>query len=158
MVPADADCDDRGFLTPERVRGLFDRAVEHFNAARFFESHEDWETVWLEAEGRHRLWLQGLIQFAAALHHVDHGTASGLVKLVRSAQEKLSGYGGETHGLDVARLTADVAIWSAFAAVVAAGAPKRGPQTPAFPRLAYVAGHEPLPLPPESDGDDHAAS
>ena len=141
--------DAAGFLTPERVRGLFDRAVEHFNAGRFFESHEDWETIWHEAEGAHRLWLQGLIQVAAGFHHVLHGTSSGFSKLMRSAAEKTAGYAGETHGLDGARLAADLAPWFAVGARVAAGAPMGGPDRPPFPTLTYRDGVVPAPLPPD---------
>lgn len=150
----DAGRDAAGFLTPERVRGLFDRAVVYFNARQFFESHEDWETIWHECEGAHRLWVQGLIQLAAAFHHVDHGTASGLVKLLRTAREKLAGPTGETHGLDVARLARDLSPWFAFGERVAAGAAKRGPDTPPFPTLVYVPGVEPAPLPPDPGTDD----
>ena len=96
--------DLQGFLTPERVRGHFDRAVAYWNAGAFFEAHEDWEALWQEAEGGHRTWLQGLIQWAAAFHHVERGTSSGFVKLARSAAQKLAGYAGDTHGIDVAAL------------------------------------------------------
>lgn len=147
--PEDDGRDADGFLTPARVRGLFDRAVVHFNATRFFESHEDWETIWHECDGAHRLFVQGLIQLAAAFHHVDHGTASGLVKLLRSSCEKLAAPTPETHGLDVARLAADLVPWWAFGDRVAAGAAKRGPLTPSFPTLRYVEGRVPTPLPPE---------
>ena len=95
-----------GFLTAEAARGLFDRAVAHWNAGRYFESHEDWETLWHEAEGARRAWLQGLIQFAAAFHHFGRGGASGFSKLVRSAAERAGGYAGDTAGIDFAALWA----------------------------------------------------
>ncbi|MFO0932882.1 MAG: DUF309 domain-containing protein [Planctomycetota bacterium] len=154
VSPDDEGRDADGFLTPARVRGLFDRAVVHFNATRFFESHEDWETIWHECEGAHRLFVQGLIQLAAAFHHVDHGTASGLVKLLRSSCEKLAAPTSETHGLDVARLAADLVPWWAFGERVATGAAKRGPLTPPFPTLRYVEGRVPAPLPPEPHDDE----
>lgn len=137
--------DAQGFLTPERARGLFDRAVAHWNAGAYFESHEDWETLWQEAEGAHRAWLQGLIQWAAALHHVKQGTASGFTKLARSATQKTAGYGGDTHGIDFAGLDAALEPWRAHAERVAAGAPLRE-RTPDFPRIAYRPGIEPAPL------------
>ena len=52
---------------------LFDRAVAHWNAHGFHAAHEDWETLWNDAEGGRRAWLQGLIQYAAALFHFDRG-------------------------------------------------------------------------------------
>jgi uncharacterized protein len=136
-----------GFLPPERVRGLFDRAVVHFNERRFFESHEDWETLWHEAEGAHREWLQGLIQVAAALHHVGHGTASGFQKLMRSARAKMTGYRGDAHGIDLGRLWDDLQPWFAHGEAVAAGAPVCGPAMPPFPTIGYAPGTTPAPLP-----------
>jgi len=136
-----------GFLPPERVRGLFDRAVLHFNARRFFESHEDWETLWHEAEGPHREWLQGLIQVAAAFHHVEHGTSSGFGKLMKTSRAKMAGYRGDVHGIEFARLWEDLQPWFAHGERVAAGAPPRGPATPPFPTIAYAPGTAPSPLP-----------
>ena len=148
--------DERGFLTPERVRGLFDRAVVHWNAHEFFESHEDWETLWLEAEGPHRAWLQGLIQFAAAFHHVLHGKASGFTTLVRTATEKASGYGGDTHGIDFAALWSGLAPWRTHAERVAAGAAMRE-GAPPFPPIRYRPGVVPAPLPPDEGADEAGA-
>ena len=141
--------DERGFLTPQRVRGLFDRAVAHFNAQRFFEAHEDWETLWQEADGAYRVWLQGLIQAAAGLHHVSWGTPSGFSKLMKASSEKLSGYAGETNGIEFARLFDDLEPWFAFGERVAKGEPMRSKATPAFPAIRYREGVVPTPLPPE---------
>jgi predicted metal-dependent hydrolase len=50
------------------------------------------------AEGDEKLFLQGLIQLAAAYHHVQRGTYSGGLRLFDAALEKLgrvpAGYGG----------------------------------------------------------------
>jgi hypothetical protein len=142
--------DERGFLTPERVRGLFDRAVSYWNRELFFEAHEDWETLWIEAEGDHREWLQGLIQFAAALHHAARGrTASGFVKLMRSAAEKSASYGGDTHGIDFVDLWRQLEPWRAHAEKVAAGTPLGDGAPATFPVVRYKSGVEPAPLPDE---------
>jgi uncharacterized protein len=149
--------DLQGFLTPERVRGHFDRAVACWNAGAFFEAHEDWEALWQEAEGAHRTWLQGLIQWAAAFHHVERGTSSGFVKLARSGAQKLAGYAGDTHGLDVAALAAALEPWRAHAERVASGAAMRGPR-PELPTIRYRPGVVPRPLPPEPDAPEDDAA
>lgn len=142
--------DPAGFLTPEAVSGLSDRAVAHWNAGRFFEAHEDWETLWREAEGARREWLQGLIQFAAAFVHVTRygagGTASGFVKLVRSAARKAGEYAGDTSGIDFSRLWADLQPWIAHAERVASGGDLRT-GAPAIPGIRHLPGHRPAPLP-----------
>ena len=61
-----------------------------FNDRKFWHAHEAWERDWLLAEGKARLFLQGLIQIAAAYHHVQRGTFSGAVRLFDAALEKLS--------------------------------------------------------------------
>jgi hypothetical protein len=142
-----------GFLTPASVRGLFDRAVACWNAGRFFEAHEDWETLWHEAEGPRRAWLQGLIQFAAAFHHLSRGGASGFSKLMRSAAERAGGYAGDTCGLDFEALWAALRPWIAHGERVAAGADLRAaaPGTP--PAIRYLAGVVPAPFPLEEEPD-----
>lgn len=72
--------------------------IELFNAQRFWHAHEAWERDWLVAEGDEKLFLQGLIQLAAAYHHVQRGTYSGGIRLFDAALGKLSrvpaGYAG----------------------------------------------------------------
>ena len=141
-----------------RVRGLFDRAVVFFNAEAFFEAHEDWETLWLEAEGARREWLQGLIQFAAGFHHVVRGTASGFAKLMRSAAAKAGSYPGDTHGIDFASLWVELAPWIAHGERVGAGAALRAGAPASFPKIAYKPGVVPMPAAPDDDDDpEHGA-
>jgi uncharacterized protein len=134
-------------------QGLFDRAVVYWNAGAFFEAHEDWETLWNDAEGPRRAWLQGLIQFAAGFHHVDHGTASGFSKLMRTASAKAGPYAGDTHGIDFARLWADLEPWIAHGERVAAGAPVRPGAPEAFPTIVYKPGVVPMPAAPDDEDD-----
>ena len=153
----EAPRDANGFLTAEAVRGLFDRAVEHFNAGRYFESHEDWETLWNDAEGERREWLQGLIQIAAALHHVANtGSASGFCKLVRSAREKAERYAGDTEGMDFPGFWAQVTPWIEHGRRVEAGAGLYE-RTPPWPKIAYAPGVEPRPYPPEVVAEEGAS-
>ena len=129
--------------------GLFDRAVVLWNARDFHAAHEDWETLWNEAEGTRRDWLQGLIQYAAAFFHVERGFyASGFVKLMRSAAERVSGHDAHAERLHFDALARDLVPWHAHAARVAGGADLRS-GAPPYPVLAYRAGVVPRPLPPE---------
>jgi hypothetical protein len=114
----------------------FDRAVALFNDRAFFEAHEDWEALWHEAEGAERLWLQGLIQWAAAFVHFERGFhASGFVKLVREGRHKAEPYAGTTWGLDFPRLLRDLQPWFEHADRVDGGAPLVEGAPPAPPRM-----------------------
>ncbi len=129
-------------------RGRFDRGVELFNAGAYYDAHEDWEDLWHEAEGAERLWIQGLIQIAAAFVHWARGFhASGFAKLLSTAEEKLAGYAGRTWGLDEPRLRRDLAAWFEHGRAVAAGAPMRGAGPAEAPTLHAAAGYERDPLP-----------
>jgi predicted metal-dependent hydrolase len=115
----------------------FRDAVEHFNACRFWEAHEDWETMWHEAEDPKRRWLQAMIQLAAAFFHVERGFyASGFLKLLRGAEEKWAGYAGDTEGLDFQGLLRDLDPWRAHAKKVESGRPLAEDRPP-YPTLRY---------------------
>ena len=59
---------------------LVEAGWEHFVARRFFEAHEHWEVAWLAtAEGPLREGLRGLVQWAAAAHHLRRAQAGGVV-------------------------------------------------------------------------------
>lgn len=63
--------------------------MELFNSHEFWHAHEAWEEIWLKARGEEKTFLQGLIQLAAAYHHVKRGTFSGAIRLFDAALEKL---------------------------------------------------------------------
>src|SRR5512145_2068033 len=67
------------------------RARQHFNAGRFWEAHEDLETVWrsVSEEGERQAW-QGLIQAAAALVHRQRANRHGVAVVGRAALGKLA--------------------------------------------------------------------
>ncbi|HEX7420101.1 MAG TPA: DUF309 domain-containing protein [Thermoanaerobaculia bacterium] len=78
----------------------FVKGIDHFNALEFWESHEAWEELWLAAESDLDQFLQGLIQVAAAYHHLKRGTFRGGVRLFDSGLARLSKFPAETCGID----------------------------------------------------------
>lgn len=64
-----------------------------FNRGDFFEAHEVWESLWLSAEvGEHRRFIQGLIQAAVALHHLETNNSRGAAKLFVTARDYMTAY------------------------------------------------------------------
>jgi predicted metal-dependent hydrolase len=74
--------------------------VEHFNAMEFWEAHEEWEVLWLAADTPLVGYYQGLIQLAAAYHHMKRGTFRGAARLFEAALRRLDGYPEEFLGLN----------------------------------------------------------
>ncbi len=74
--------------------------IELFNAQKYWHAHEAWERMWLVAEGDKKTFLQGLIQLAAAYHHVQRGTFRGAIRLFDAALSKIAATPVHLHLLD----------------------------------------------------------
>ena len=136
-------------MDPAHEAGLFDRAVAFWNQRDFHAAHEDWETLWHEAEGDRRAWLQGLIQYAAALFHFERGFyATGFVKLMRSASERVSAHDPRGERIRFDQLQRELSAWHAHAARVDTGHGLRE-DAPSLPVIRYRDGVVPEPLPPD---------
>ena len=81
-------------------KGRFEEGVAHFNALAFWEAHESWEELWLVAESDVEQFLQGLIQLAAAYHHIRRGTWRGAIRLFDAALGRLGAFPAVYCGLD----------------------------------------------------------
>jgi predicted metal-dependent hydrolase len=98
----------------------FDEGVALFNQGRFFAAHEAWEVAWRDAEGVERILLQGLIQAAAAILHVERGNLRGARSVYAKACAKLDPLPPDLMGLalDAFRIT----LGSFFRDALAGGA------------------------------------
>lgn len=77
-------------LSPKTEADL-DEGLALFNEQKWWEAHEAWERAWLEEEDDLKLFIQGMIQFAAALHKGHNmGSPSGASRLFAAAKDKLS--------------------------------------------------------------------
>ena len=86
--------------TKPDFRAHFVEGIDHFNSRRFWEAHEAWETLWLEAESDLEQFLQGLIQVAAAYHHIQRGTFRGAQRLFAAGLGRLKPFPLLCCGLD----------------------------------------------------------
>ena len=60
----------------------FYRGLEEFNGERFFEAHEVLEDLWHEYREADRIFIQGLIQIAAAFYHLQSRNLKGAAQSV----------------------------------------------------------------------------
>ncbi len=81
-----------------------EEGVRLFNAGQFFESHEVWESLWHDVGGGERALLQGLIQLAAAYHHLQHHNRTGAAYLYGRSRPRLAKWGASWHGLELGEL------------------------------------------------------
>jgi predicted metal-dependent hydrolase len=88
-----------------------------FNGGQYFEAHELWEEAWHQLAGAERIFVQGLIQIAAGLHHLEQrrpGPAAGLLgkgleKISRGVPAPFAHLQVEALARDVERLLAELA-------------------------------------------------
>ena len=109
----------------DRVQFL--RGIELFNHAEFYDAHEVLEDVWRPLGGEQRIFLQGLIQVAVALHHHSTGNVVGARSLLRRAAKNLSSCPEVYCGLELPEFRRSLETWQA--------ALDQGQPTPLLPKL-----------------------
>ena len=73
----------------DEPRDYFQEGIDLFNAGQYFECHEAWEYVWNRSEGDEKIAIQGLIQAAVAILHLERGNHQGAESLYAKARAKL---------------------------------------------------------------------
>ncbi|MBA3707533.1 MAG: DUF309 domain-containing protein [Planctomycetes bacterium] len=94
---------DRGGSTPPIVHG-----VRLFDAGAFWDAHEAWEHLWKADRGSDRHYLKGLIQYAAACHHLERGNLRPARTLLASGCAHLEANRSERWPFHTARIIEDM--------------------------------------------------
>src|SRR6202142_2271295 len=90
---------------------LYQKGLDAFNAAHFYEAHEHWEEVWLETPNPEKMFLQGLIQVAAAFLHYSRSNYPGTINLLHAGLDKLERFPHQHWGLAIEPLRESVRHW-----------------------------------------------
>ena len=77
-------------ICKNQTDNILEQGVLLWNEHLFFEFHELLEGRWLKAQGRERVFLQGLIRAAGTYIHLAQGNMKGAGKMSRKAMENLS--------------------------------------------------------------------
>ncbi|MFP5211171.1 MAG: DUF309 domain-containing protein [Acidobacteriota bacterium] len=102
---------DCGITPLDWSSGALAEGLACYRGGEFFLAHEHWESVWLGLQEPEKSFLQGLIQLAAAFHHLRRGNAAGATSLLRRALRRLESRPAVFGGIAVALLRADVRDW-----------------------------------------------
>jgi predicted metal-dependent hydrolase len=92
---------------------LYQKGLEAFNSDHFYDAHEHWEEVWLETPNPDKMFLQGLIQVAAAFHHYSRANLLGTRNLLQAGLLKLDRFPEVHGGLEIETLREAVRGWLA---------------------------------------------
>jgi hypothetical protein len=116
---------------------FFVEGVEHFNSREFWHAHESWEELWLESQSELHQFLQGMIQLAAAYHHVRRGTFPGAVRLFDAAATKLASFPEIFCGIDRTGAMVAAALHRQWIAARVGSSERLGDDE--FPTLKFVS-------------------
>jgi hypothetical protein len=114
-------------LSPARRQELVREGIALFHAGRFFAAHEAWEEVWRSTTPEPRDLFQGLVQLAAAFHHLHARRRPDVARRVLAKATK------RLAGVVEPGLLAELARWDDWLAA-SVGAP------PPPPRLDWLLG------------------
>jgi predicted metal-dependent hydrolase len=92
---------------------LYQKGLEAFNSTHFYDAHEHWEEVWLQTANPDKMFLQGLIQVAAAFHHYSLANLQGTRNLLLAGLLKLDRFPEDHGGLEIEELREAVREWLA---------------------------------------------
>ena len=90
------------------TQGALAEGLRQYESDDFFAAHEAWESVWLGSQEPEKTFLQGLIQVAAAFHHLRRNNPRGTVLLLQAALRRLERYPACFGGVSVTLLRNDI--------------------------------------------------
>ena len=118
-----------------RFESSLEEGVGLFNRRQFFEAHEVWEDAWRESTGEPAIFLQGLIQIAAAFVKLQRRQPRGMAALLDAGADKLRPIPNRRYRVDHAALLAALPAWhQAAERMMAGGAPD---DDSLLPQLSY---------------------
>ncbi len=80
------------------------KAVEYFDAERYWEAHEELEGVWRVSSGEEKILLQGLILVCTAFVHNQKGEGAVALNVLRRARKQLDWRGPSYEGINLVSL------------------------------------------------------
>jgi predicted metal-dependent hydrolase len=102
-------------LTAEQRRRRIAAGSTLFARGEFFAAHEAWEEVWRSTTPDPRDLFQGLVQMAAAFHHLRVRRRPDVARrVIAKARRRLSGVDERGGGIDLRALLAGVDRWQAW--------------------------------------------
>ena len=104
------DVSDSGELCEPMHDQRYLKGIAHFNNREFYDAHEVWEELWHEPLGEANAFVQGLIQFATALHHFEAHNLKGTKLLYEAGVDLLKPFEEKYWDLPVKKLLEDMRL------------------------------------------------
>ncbi len=97
------------------------RGIDYFNHEYFFEAHDEFEELWMDArDALSRTLFHGLVHLATGFYHYRMDNFTGMKSQLRKGLERLRKLPSRCHGVNVERLLEQI---EPFVACLTAGVP-----------------------------------
>jgi uncharacterized protein len=106
--PATLTLNENSRMALDWTQGELAEGLRRYDAGEYFAAHEAWETVWLVSSEPEKIFLQGVIQVTAALHHYQRNNLVGTARLLQAALRRLDPCPPSFGGIAVALLRDDI--------------------------------------------------
>jgi predicted metal-dependent hydrolase len=81
-------------------------AIKKFNSREFFECHDILEDYWFECKAGDKDFIQGLLHYAVAFHHlIDKNNPAGAKLQFKKCIKRLKPYGKNYKGINIDKIT-----------------------------------------------------
>ncbi len=87
---------------------LFKKGVEFFNKGYYFEAHDVFEEIWMDARGKSRPFYQGLVQLATGFYHFRMANLKGAQSQLKKGCGKLEAFAPQYQMVSVSKLLRSV--------------------------------------------------
>ena len=89
-------------LEEEKIKEeLFQKGLDAFNKANFYDAHEFWEDLWSDYRLADAKFVQALIQLAVGYFHITNNNKNGAIGLLKKCKPKFEQYEPMCRGIDV---------------------------------------------------------
>ena len=82
--------------------------IQLFNDGSYFEAHDHFEDMWMEAENSEKDFYQGLVQISVGSYHLICGNYTGALSQYRKGVEKLEKYRDSKRNINLEKLLLEI--------------------------------------------------
>lgn len=86
------------------------KGIDLFNDHNFFEAHDYFEDIWLDADHDDRKFFQGMVQVSVGCYHLICGNKKGAESQLTKGKNKLNEYLPNYYKVNIEKLISDIEI------------------------------------------------
>lgn len=95
---------EKSILDEDEGQQEFNKGVELYNSGYYFEAHDAFEEIWMDARGRDKVFLQALVQLATGTYHLRMKNFKGATSQLSKCLSKLKDFSPSYRALKISEI------------------------------------------------------